>query len=448
MPCRCGARQPSSLSMETCAVEQDWQLIRSLLPSDLEVSARETGALRRRRGVASADVLLRLAMAYAYCGLSLRAVAAWAARVGLAQLCDVALLNRLRNAAPWFGRLLTQKLAERGALPSVTERPLRLRLVDATSLSRSGSHGTDFRLHLGFDLAAMCIDHAELTSASGGETLTRHPLAPGEVVIGDRGYAHRPGIVAVARAGAEVLVRLNWHNVPLEHPDGQPFDVLGAVRSLQVGEVGEWRVRTAPDPKGGLEAVEGRVTAVRKSEAAAEQARRKRRADARRQGRTPDARSLEAAAYVFLFTTLSAERLSAPEVLALYRFRWQVELVFKRLKGIVALDELAARDPDLCRSFVLVKLLAMLILEDLAHGYMALSPWGYGRPAAAVAVAALPQLGRDAAPRGGTSAHSGPVARPHRSLRPHAARHATPPAKPGSASALPTGHLSNALPVS
>jgi len=434
--------------MKTQTVEQDWNVILTMLPSDLETSARETRALVRRRGVASAADLLRLAMAYAYCGLSLRSTAAWAASRDIAQLSDVALLKRLRQAGPWIGQLLAQKLAEQVQWPQGAGTRLRVRVLDATSISGPGSQGPDWRVHLGFDLAAGCIVSAHPTPASEGETLTRHVVGEGELALADRGYAHRAGIHSVTKAGGQLIVRLNSNTVPLQTREGEPFDLLEAVRDLQPGEVAEFSVRTAPDGKRKIPAVAGRVVVLHKSQQATEQARRKLRRSAQRNGRTPDRRALQAAAYVVLFTTLEAEQLAATEVLALYRFRWQVELAFKRLKGIIALDEMAAKDERLCRTFLLTKLLAMLILEELATDYEALSPWGYGLPKTVVALAPFPQPGRDTAPRGGGRPHPRRVAQAQRAIRPRPPRHAAPQTKPDHASALSTRHLPNALSLS
>ena len=66
---------------------------------DLDASARETKALLRRREVRSAEALLRLILAYAPGGLSLRSAAAWADASGLASLSDTAVMNRIRGAA-------------------------------------------------------------------------------------------------------------------------------------------------------------------------------------------------------------------------------------------------------------------------------------------------------------------------------------------------------------
>src|SRR5438067_7283619 len=68
-----GETTPKNLLMETTkAIQEDWPFLLTLLPGDLDASAKAFGALLRKRAVGSAEVLLRLAFAYGYCGLSLR----------------------------------------------------------------------------------------------------------------------------------------------------------------------------------------------------------------------------------------------------------------------------------------------------------------------------------------------------------------------------------------
>lgn len=411
--------------METTpALPDEWPMLLSLLPADLEASAKACGALQRKRGVPSAQALLRLAFAYAHVGLSLRATATWAATAGVARLSDVALLKRLRRAADWGGHLLAQQLAKQAALQRDRLPPtLKIRLIDATTISRPGSKGTDYRVHLKFDLGTLAIAAVTLTDASGGESLKQYPLEEGEIVVGDRGYAHRQGIAAAAGAGARVIVRLTWQGVPLQQRDGGPFELLAQLGGLQPGEVGEWEVRTAP-AQDGTPAVPGRLMAVRKSPQAAETARRKLLAAARKKGRTPDARSLAAADYIFVFTTVAAGELAAAAVLEVYRFRWQIELAFKRMKGLLALDEMAAKDPALCRLFLCIKILGALLVEQLSHHWVDFSPWGYGCPAAVVGGAGVSSGGGDRNPGSGSSADAGPVGRGRWDVGIQVSRHA------------------------
>jgi len=72
-----------------------WRQLLSRLGSteELEASAKASGALIRRREIKSAEDLLRLALAYGPCGMSLRGVAAWAQTIGWASCRDVAALK-------------------------------------------------------------------------------------------------------------------------------------------------------------------------------------------------------------------------------------------------------------------------------------------------------------------------------------------------------------------
>jgi len=379
----------STVSARTI-VEEEWPLVLTLLPQNLEESVKQKGAILRKREVSSASVLLRLAMAYGFCGLSLRETVAWAANAGICVLSDVALLKRLKKSGGWLGHLLAMKLAERASLCGARVGALRLRLVDATSVCRPGSTGSDWRIHLGFDLGSLQIDHVELTGAKEGESLTRIPLREGEVAVCDRGYAHRKGIWAAVQAMAHVIVRLSWLTLPLLHPDGRKLDIIEELRKLPDAQVGDFAVVMEGSKKDGIPAIAGRLVGVRKSREAAEKARRKLRAEAKRKGKTPNSRSLEACEYIFLFTTLSVEQASAQAVLEIYRFRWQVEMAFKRMKGIIYLDQMAAKDSELCRTFLLAKLLAMLLIEDLSHCLRFFSPWGYGPPSSVVTLASVP----------------------------------------------------------
>ena len=95
---------------------------------------------------------------------------------------------------------------------------------------------------------------------------------------------------------------------------------------------------------------------ARLPEAAAERARRRLRKDAAKRGRTHP-RSLEAAGFVLLLTSLPPAEFPPGRVLALYRLRWQVELAFKRLKSLLGLGALPAKSADLARAWLWAKLI-------------------------------------------------------------------------------------------
>jgi IS4 transposase len=96
-----------------------------------------------------------------------------------------------------------------------------------------------------------------------------------------------------------------------------------------------------------------------------------------RQQRSFDLDALELAGYTCLITSLGSEVLSCNAVMDLYRFRWQIELAFRRLNGLLLLERLPPSDPQLWRSVIFAKLLAALIINDYRGRYLDSYPWGY-----------------------------------------------------------------------
>jgi len=361
-------------------LQGQWESLLAMLPRelDLEKTLRESGALVRRRAIQSAETFLRLILAYSLCGLSLRATAAWAEAQGLASLSDVALLKRLRQASAWVGHLLAAQLAERvGGLES---QPLayRLRIVDATTATVPGSRGTDYRVHLGFSLDSLQIDWIEVTGTEGGESYTRVQMRPGDLILADRGYCHRRGLATVRQAGADFLVRINWQNLPLQDAQQQRLDVVQLLEQIQGSGAVEYEVATMADKSRGLLALPARLIVVRKPEEAAEAERQRILRAASRKGRTADPRTLKAAAFFFVLTSVPQQELSAEKALELYRLRWQIEMAFKRMKGLLHLGDLPMKDPQLAHTYLCAKLLAALMLEDLTKDFLAFSPSGPG----------------------------------------------------------------------
>jgi len=343
--------------------------------------------LVRRRCVDSAETLLRLALVHAFCDHSLRETALWAETAGIVSVSDVALLKRFRRCGPWLGHLVLQKIAERSQWSCSYEGDLRIRIVDATHLSSPGAKGTNWRLHLGLDLGSLMVDHFEFTDWRVGESFDRFPVIPNELLVGDRGYAHRDPMARVANAGGFFLVRLPWSVVPLNASGDIPFDLFGFLRSIPEAEARESAVSfVASDDS----IVKCRLIVLRKSAACAEASRKKVLSEKSRKCRSIDPRSLEAAEYIILLTNLEADKLSCHQALEIYRLRWQIENTFKRFKSLLNLDHLAAREPRMVQTYVLAKILGALLVEDLTDRYLSFFPWGYPlRASPNLALAAL-----------------------------------------------------------
>lgn len=361
--------------MRADILEEEWAVITRFLPDDWRELARSTGALQRARQVRSADVLLRLVFLYAASGLSLQQASARATNAGLARISSVALMKRMRSAGPWLRALAEAVFAESTRRPSLEAAPAgrRLRIVDATHVRVSGSSGTDWRLHYVLGLPTLTCDFAEVTDASGGETYTRVPVEPGDIILGDRGYCHRDGVAYVLERGGDVVVRLNAGSFPLLSSTGERLDLLATMRSLEEHVPGSWPVRF----QAGRKEYVARLSAVRKSASAAQLAKERMLRTARKKGKTVRQETLELAEYTFVLATPGVDDLSAAEILELYRARWQVELGFKRLKSLFDAGTAPSHDPEAVRSWIYAKLLAVLLIERLGEESRLFSPWGF-----------------------------------------------------------------------
>ena len=353
-------------------MDEEWAVLRSFLPAGWEDLGRSSGALKGLRKDKSAEAALRVLLLHLGCGHSLRETAVRAREAGLADLSDVALLKRLRKSSAWLHGLCVALFRERGLARSAAAG-LRVRAVDATTVREPGRTGSVWRVHYSLCLSSLCCDFFEVTPTRGAgsaEYLARFPVRAGDHILADRGYATAAGLRHVSAAGGRIAVRVNTGALSLHTPDGSPFDLLAAVSGLRsAGVVGSWPVAAGGVP--------GRVCAVRKSAEAARRARKRARREARRQGSEVRPATLAYADFVIVFTTFCEETFGAGEVLEWYRLRWQVELVFKRLKSLARLGHLPKHDDDSARAWLYGKLLVALLVDKLIDHARATSPWGY-----------------------------------------------------------------------
>ncbi len=340
--------------------EPKWENVAGELGSDLGEVARESKALVRGRKIKGAENLLRLVLAYAVCDWSLRMVGAWAAIQKIAVVSDVALLYRFCSCGRWLGMLVMRVLQRRNEeLRQLAG--VRLRLMDATVISRRGSRGTDWRIHASLDLGEMSLDGIELTNAHSGETLARFPARADEIWVCDQGYATPKGLGAVLAGAVRLVVRINWQNLPLQTEAGQPLHLINWLKTLS--GVTDCLV-CLPTPHGIFPL---RLIASPLSPAEAEQARQRVRKRCQKRGKQPQPNTLLAAGFVLLVTNLPSNTWETARILWLYRLRWQIELHFKRLKSLLQFDHLRAQDPRLIQTYLLAKILAALLLEHLTQ---------------------------------------------------------------------------------
>jgi hypothetical protein len=348
------------------------------LPAELDLDrlAVETKAIQRKREVVDGASLLRIALARGPGGLSLRQTAAWASMLGIAELSNPGVKYRLNQATEFLAALVERLLAAK--VPGADLRwPGRiLRLADGTCVSKPGSTGTDWRVHGVFDLGRGGFAHLELTDGHGAEALDRGAPHPGEIRIGDRNYA-RAAVLRRFRAEtgekADFITRLGWNALQLTNPAGKPFDLIGYLQCLPADpSPHEVNLRTPlgrDQPPLAL-----RLIVQRKTPEAAEATRLALQRAAVKKGKALDPRSLIAAEFIILATSLPRSGYSAQAILAVYRLRWQIELAFKRLKSLLHIDQLPTWTERGSRSWLFAHLVLALLCDDLSQDFLESSP--------------------------------------------------------------------------
>ena len=332
------------------------ELLQDLPPETMQM-ARDFKAFVRAKKVKTPAQLLRIV--FLYCGLDkpLREVAGIFTAL-YESMTDQAVAERLRACGPWVKALLRRMfpLSTADTLP----QGRRLVVIDASSIQAPGAKGTDHRLHIAMDLVSLQFLTVLVSDVHTGETLKHFTLAPGDVILADRGYAQCQGMRVAIEQGAALIVRLNPFSVVLSDAAGAPLALSAALKRQKTDTLRTLVV--ALHAAGGQHEVRGWVHAYRLNVEQANRARHKCR-QGHKKG-TPSTESLFLAGWVLIFTTLAPTVLSAQTIMALYRCRWQVEIAIKRWKSVLDVDALRAKaNSPLAEVWLHGKLLYALMLE-------------------------------------------------------------------------------------
>lgn len=358
----------------TLAQSQDWPYLVTFFPSGWQQKAKELGALLRCRKFKDAETLLRTLLIHLADGCSLRETAVRAKHGNIVSISDVALLKRLRSSGEWLRWMAEQVMVKWiDKQPSaVFNKDLNIKIVDGSTIQEPGATGSTWRIHYSICLPTLHCEEVHLTTPKVGESLKRFSVKPGDLFLGDRGYARRPGIAHVVNSGGQVLVRINLTAIRFINKNGTPFKLIEHLRVLSGRTIGDWNVWIKHKDK----KIAGRICAIKKNKVAAEKSQLKALRENSRKGAKVKPETIESAAYIFIFTTLDRS-VKPTAVLEMYRGRWQIELVFKRLKSIVGLGHLKKKDFAAAQAWLHGKLLVAFLIEALIVAGERFFPWGY-----------------------------------------------------------------------
>ncbi|HTK08218.1 MAG TPA: transposase [Ktedonobacteraceae bacterium] len=377
----------------------EWeQEVLSRLPAGWEEQAYHLEAFQRARELEGPQALLRGLLAYQLGEYSFRQLAIWSVLAGVAEITEGAWRKAMRRAGPWLEWLLSSTLALHTAQsPWLLAKPVRrVVLVDGTHLRCLGKKGETWRIHTALDLLAGRLTELEVTDSSVAEDWSRFHLQAGDVVVSDAVNGYQERISWALSEQINVVVRFSPATLPLYDQQGQRVDVLNWLKA-QRARAGRICSQTL-----WVQAVDGhqhqvRLVALRLTAQQREASQRRKKKKAGKDGRKIRKDTLYLAGWLLVITSLPSEDWSEREILALYRARWHIELLFKRLKQLLKTHRVRCQDRRAIKTSILLFLLSWVLQEeDLVEIRMALQELSLEPEQGEVATACpAPQQGQE-----------------------------------------------------
>jgi len=365
-------------------------LSRTLLPlltTTADAAAKDSGFIRRQRRLTGSGFVLTLVLGWlSNPDTTVKQLAQRAAALGI-PLSPQALHGRFTPAAAACLRQVlaaaVQQVVEGNpVLIPLLQRFTAVAVYDGSTLALPAALAAEWpgcggrtpaagaaalKLQPRLDLLRGRLDLLELQAGRAQDQTAQSQTAPvpaGTLLLFDLGYFALDMLQARLAAGAHWLCRPKVHTVVWAAGQRWSLATLLAARCRQRLDL--------PIALGFRHRIPCRLLALRLPPEVVARRRQRLVEAARREQTTPSAAQLALAAWAVCVTSLPAERLSLPEALALYRLRWQIELLFKLWKSHGAIDRSRSAQPWRVLCEVYAKLLAMVV----QHWLLLVSCWG------------------------------------------------------------------------
>jgi hypothetical protein len=344
------------------------QLIEKLsLPDSLNESAKAYGALVRHRVIKSAEDLLVALFIYAISGMSQRLLAACTTAMYLADMSDQAWQKKIVQCEPWLSSLLSEILFE---LPQSERKPFQCRpmkLIDGSMFVQAGNKGKkggkSVRVHMCYNLTEGAMDSLVLTDEHTAESVEVLDINPGDIILADAGFGKGKNLAYVVSRGADALFRATPAHLRLDAlATGKSKIDMAAMLSGTTKDVLDFDCYVHTE-NGKYHPV--RVIASRLPEDKALLAKTRKQRTARKKQTQIKGETLIFAEWVILITSLGRE-FSANQLLEMYRARWQIELLFKRIKQSFKVQKLPPATLKHSTVLVLLRLILWALVETQA----------------------------------------------------------------------------------
>ena len=333
-----------------------------LLPEGYKQACWETKAMRRRKGIQDEDSLLKLCLYYAY-DHSLIDVKNYAYMEKIAEISDVGFMKRFNNCGEWIKWILENMMQKEIANYDKPEllKDYRVLAIDASDISQKGAVKHYWHLHYAVNLFTLNSEMFKITTEQTGESLKNFELRPKDLVFADRAYGTISGIEYCQQAGADFILRLRNKAFNLYDSEGNQIQLSKLLLDVDETTGKDFVVFYKGSDKK-LKPI--RICAIKKDEKAIMQEKKKmKRKESKRQFKFSEDTKLTHN-YLIVITSLD-EKFTCEQILALYRLRWQVEMVFKRYKSIINMGSMPTKTKASSEVWLNCKMLIAMLIEKL-----------------------------------------------------------------------------------
>ena len=322
----------------------------------------ELGIIKRKREFKTPADLMLLCLFHLINGCSLMEVSTAAKELHIGEFSDVAFMKKFAKCGEWFRQINTE-LCECSVAdyqkPSYLEN-YRVLATDASDITSTGSKTQKYRLHYAIDIFKMSCVQNKITAQSQGETLKNFAFAKGDLVIADRIYGTVNGIAHCIEKGADFILRLRTNCFAFYDENHNKIDIVSAVVELKSEECAD--IFGFVKDSNAKTFIPVRICVKRKSETAIVQSRKKLRLRATNKQHQLQPKTEIFNDYIFVVTSLSRD-ISSVDILETYRYRWQIEMYFKRLKSILGIGDMPKKNETSSLAWLDGKIMVSLLID-------------------------------------------------------------------------------------
>jgi len=212
-----------------------------------------------------------------------------------------------------------------------------------------------------------------ITSNSVGEHLRNFELSKDDLVIADRIYSSITGIEYCLNKECQYIARMRFNCFKPYDAEGKQLNLLSFINGKECGELNAFVRKERGENAGKLIPV--RICFKKKDKDALESTRKnmKRKESKKQLSFSKDAYAFNE--YIVVCTSLDSN-ITTEEIIELYKYRWQIELYFKRLKSILGYGELPKKLEQSIFAWLNGKLMIALLIESII-GKAVFPPFDY-----------------------------------------------------------------------